>query len=71
MVQYKGVMLTHAPIHPRELEHRFPVNIHGHIHDSQVMLDHWTNIPDKRYICVSCERVGFSPKTLEELGIFR
>jgi calcineurin-like phosphoesterase family protein len=69
MIQYKGVMLTHAPIHPRELEYRFPVNIHGHIHDSQVMLDHWTNIPDERYICVSCERVDYTPKTLEELGI--
>jgi calcineurin-like phosphoesterase family protein len=55
MINYKGVILTHAPIHPRELEYRFPVNIHGHIHDKQVMLDHWTNIPDKRYICVSCE----------------
>jgi calcineurin-like phosphoesterase family protein len=72
MIQYKGVMLTHAPIHPMELEYRFPVNIHGHIHDKQVMLlDSCFEEPDKRYICVSCERVDYTPKTLEELGINR
>jgi calcineurin-like phosphoesterase family protein len=71
MIQYKGVILTHAPIHTRELEYRFKYNVHGHIHDNQVMLDHWTNIPDERYICVSCERVDYLPKTLEELGILR
>jgi calcineurin-like phosphoesterase family protein len=72
MVQYKGVILTHAPIHPRELEYRFPVNIHGHIHDNQVMkmLDGWEEI-DERYICVSCERIDFTPKSLEELNIKR
>jgi calcineurin-like phosphoesterase family protein len=72
MVQYKGVILTHCPIHPMELEHRFGKNIHGHIHDKQVMmmLDGWEVI-DERYICVSCERVDYTPKTLEELGIKR
>jgi hypothetical protein len=29
------------------------------------------SIPDERYICVSCERVDYTPKTLEELGIER
>ena len=28
-------------------------------------------VPDERYICVSCERVDYLPKTLEELGIKR
>jgi calcineurin-like phosphoesterase family protein len=70
MVQYKGVILTHCPIHPSELEYRFPRNIHGHIHDKQVMRPHRdTEIPDERYICVSCERVEYKPKTLIELGI--
>lgn len=68
MVQYKGIILTHCPIHPAELEYRFPRNIHGHIHDKQVMRPHRdTEIPDERYICVSCERVDYVPKTLEEL----
>lgn len=70
MVQYKGIILTHCPIHPAELEYRFPRNIHGHIHDKQVMRPHRdTEIPDERYICVSCERVDYKPKTLTELGI--
>jgi calcineurin-like phosphoesterase family protein len=68
MVQYKGIMLTHCPIHPMELEHRFRYNIHGHIHENQVMR---VDVPDERYICVSCERVNYTPKTLEELGIKR
>jgi len=78
MIQYKGIMLTHCPIHPAELEYRIPYNIHGHIHDKQVMRDVYhlgtyniTQLPDERYICVSCERVGYAPKTLEELGIKR
>jgi calcineurin-like phosphoesterase family protein len=72
MVSYKGIILTHCPIHPMELDYRFPKNIHGHIHDKQVMkmLDGW-EVEDDRYICVSCERVDFTPKTLEELNIKR
>jgi calcineurin-like phosphoesterase family protein len=68
MVQYKGNILTHCPIHPMELEHRFPINIHGHIHDNVVtMNEDGSIVEDKRYICVSCERVDFTPRTLEEL----
>ena len=72
MINYKGVFLTHCPIHPDELTYGIPKNIHGHIHDKVVMkmLDGW-EVPDERYFCVSCERVGFVPKTLEELGILR
>jgi calcineurin-like phosphoesterase family protein len=53
MVSYKGLILTHCPIHPMELDDRYHKNIHGHIHKKQVMLEMWTNIPDTRYICVS------------------
>ena len=80
MVQYKGIMLTHCPIHPMELDYRFKHNIHGHIHDSQVSKEihfpkdkgfYSVSGPDERYHCVSCERVDYTPKTLEELGIQR
>jgi calcineurin-like phosphoesterase family protein len=72
MIQYKGVMLTHCPIHPMELDYRFNKNIHGHIHGKIVMkmLDGWEE-SDDRYICVSCEQVDYTPKTLKELGIER
>ena len=78
MIQYKGVMLTHCPIHPSELEYRFNKNIHGHIHDKQVQKPKFllgtyqvNLVPDDRYFCVSCEQVDYKPKSLEELGIQR
>jgi calcineurin-like phosphoesterase family protein len=72
MIQYKGIFLTHCPIHSDELNYGIVKNIHGHIHDKVVMkmLDGW-EIPDERYFCVSCEQVDYLPKTLEELGIQR
>lgn len=77
MIQYKGVMLTHCPIHPMELDYRFNYNIHGHIHEKLVEYDFKLfgitlfKRVDRRYICVSCEQVNYTPKTLEELGIKR
>lgn len=52
-------ILTHAPIHPCELEYRFDVNIHGHVHEN--------SLNDKRYINVCMEMINYQPKTLEEL----
>lgn len=60
IILYKGFYLTHCPVHPMELEYRDTKgNIHGHIHDKEV--------GDSRYFCVSCERVNYQPKTIEEL----
>ena len=77
MIQYKGIMLTHCPIHPMELNYRFNKNIHGHIHENLVEYNFtllgfklFTRV-DKRYVCVSCEHVNYTPKTLEQLGIKR
>lgn len=76
MTQYKGIWLTHCPVHERELEFRVPRNIHGHIHENLIMTTKWVDdvifdIPDDRYHCVSCEHVDYTPVTLEELGIER
>ena len=75
--KYKGIWLTHCPVHPMELEYRVPRNIHGHIHSKLVMtpvrlfgITMFTRV-DRRYHCVSCEQVNFQPKTLKELGITR
>ena len=72
MLQYKGIFLTHCPVHSDELEYGIVKNIHGHIHDKVVMkmLDGW-EVPDERYFCVSCEQVDYLPKSLEDLGIQR
>jgi calcineurin-like phosphoesterase family protein len=72
MVKYRGIFLTHCPIHPMELEHRVSRNIHGHIHGNRVMIeDSGLKRVDLRYHCVSCEHVDFVPRTLKELGIER
>jgi calcineurin-like phosphoesterase family protein len=77
MVQYKGIFLTHCPVHPREMEYRIKHNIHGHIHENRI--EHKFRlfgvalfaIPDRRYHCVSCEHIDYTPVTLKELGILR
>lgn len=76
MVKYKGIWLTHCPVHESELEYRVNKNVHGHIHEKRVLVarDNWGEViweEDKRYVCVSCEHVDYKPKTLAELGIER
>jgi calcineurin-like phosphoesterase family protein len=77
MIQYKGLFLTHCPIHTMELDYRVKYNIHGHIHEKYVERDFkmfgitFFKRIDRRYICVSCEQVNYTPKTLKELGINR
>jgi len=76
MVNYKGIWLTHCPVHERELEYRISRNIHGHIHehvimDSEICDGDLLIYPHRNYHCVSCEHVDYKPKTLAELGITR
>ena len=77
LTRYKGIWLSHCPIHPMELDHRVHRIIHGHIHENVVM--QWVTFlgfnvfkrVDRRYHGVSCEQVDYTPKTLAELGIKR
>jgi len=67
-----NVIFTHIPIHPRELEFRYKINIHGHSHEYIVeMTGHFIEgdliVPDLRYKNVSCERVNYTPRTLQEI----
>ncbi len=77
MVQYKGIFLTHCPVHPMEMDYRIKYNIHGHIHEKFVERNFTLfgrtifKRVDRRYICVSGEQVNYTPKTLAELGITR
>ena len=57
--QFGNIIFTHAPIHPCELEYRYTINIHGHVHEN--------TLPDKRYINVSAEVIDYKPKLLSEL----
>lgn len=76
LTRYKGIWLSHCPVHPMELDHRVPRVIHGHIHENVVMKSEnygllERQVPDSRYHGVSCEQVDYTPKTLEQLGIKR
>lgn len=66
MFEDKRIFLTHCPIHPSEFAYRVAYNIHGHIHENTIYLEDGETI-DTRYINVCPEKIGYSPKTLEEL----
>lgn len=63
--------LSHCPIHPQEM-YRAQANIHGHLHTTKVMkpfhpaYDVKQDI-DPRYLCVSCEQVGYKPISLARI----
>lgn len=57
--EYKGCILTHVPVHPGQLESRFRLNIHGHMHGKTV--------GDPRYSCVSVEQTNLAPVLMESI----
>lgn len=56
-MKYKGMWLSHAPIHEESLRNK--INVHGHIHSKTI------NNPN--YICVSVEPLNGIPINLEEI----
>jgi calcineurin-like phosphoesterase family protein len=50
MLKYKGMWLTHAPMHPDEL--RGKPNVHGHVHAKSIMKKTWygKKVLDPRYL---------------------
>lgn len=73
-----GILLSHFPIHPMSLgERAHKLNVHGHIHDRvvtkkepDVILDRnilFKETIDRRYYCVSAERIAYTPIDLEIL----
>lgn len=60
MWTYKdGIILTHCPIHPSQLEYRFKLNVHGHVHKN--------SLDDKRYYNVSVEAIDYTPVSLDTI----
>lgn len=57
MVRHKEFVLTHAPVHPCQLEKRYSANIHGHLHTYDV------GDPSKYFNC-NVDRMGFVPVTM-------
>jgi len=60
--RYHGLVMTHIPIHPNELQYRnWEFNIHGHIHDKK-------KFPyDPRYINVCADLINLTPICLDEV----
>jgi calcineurin-like phosphoesterase family protein len=50
MLKYKGMWLTHSPMHPDEL--RGKPNVHGHVHSKSIMRRNWygRKVLDRRYL---------------------
>ena len=59
MMPKHGIMFSHIPVHPCQLEGRFTLNIHGHRHQNE--------IDDKRYMNICPEIIGYNPISLEEI----
>lgn len=75
-----GILMSHIPIHPHGFGKAFKVNVHGHIHDKRVLSSYYPkgniypeNPIDKRYFCVSCEHINYTPMELGaiEIEVFR
>lgn len=54
-----GIIFSHIPIHPCQLEGRFVLNIHGHMHQNK--------IDDPRYFNICPEQIGYHPIDLETI----
>lgn len=77
MIDYKGCVLTHCPIHPAEISF-CRLNIHAHIHENKLeeveYLSRYGDPGEKvektlyKYRCVDAKLIDFKPKTLEELS---
>jgi calcineurin-like phosphoesterase family protein len=65
MVEVRGVLLSHMPVHEAQLR-RFRLNIHGHTHAHRVMDDGHLFKEDRRYVPVSVEHLpDFKPILLQ------
>ncbi len=54
-----GIIFSHIPIHEVQLEGRFSLNVHGHMHHNF--------IEDPRYMNICPEIIGYKPIELEEI----
>jgi calcineurin-like phosphoesterase family protein len=55
LVRYKGMWLSHAPVHPDELRGR--PSVHGHTHYHNISMEHCEHVDDPRYLNCSVENL--------------
>ncbi len=59
---FHDLILTHIPVHPYQLEHRFKANVHGHAHSGTF------DMQGKIYVNVCCEKLpNLAPINYEEV----
>ena len=58
-----GLVLSHIPVHESQLERRFKVNVHGHLHTN--LVEKSKHHPDNRYLSVCVEKINYTPVSLE------
>ena len=79
-----GILMSHIPVHPSTFGKAHKVNVHGHIHDKRVKhavdtfgtwdfsenaIGTWVGDIDKRYFCVSCEHINYTPIEITSINI--
>lgn len=55
----EGILMTHIPVHPSTLGHRFAINAHGHVHDQ--------SLNNPRYWNACVEVRGYQPTPFDEI----
>lgn len=58
--EHGQMILSHIPVHSSQLDSRFTLNVHGHLHSRKVK-------DDSRYLNSCLDYVGYKPLTIEEL----
>jgi len=62
-----GIICSHIPVHPQQLEHRFKWNVHGHMHANKVKTGQVIIRNDERYINVCPEHTFFKPVNFDQI----
>lgn len=68
-----GMIVSHIPVHPCQLEGRFKFNVHGHTHSNMVKVPNSNWISplldsiDERYINLCVEHTNWSPVNMDDL----
>lgn len=61
VLKWNGCVLTHMPVHMRQLGPRWALNVHGHMHSKFISAPSSILREDPRYFNVSCERHNLTP----------
>lgn len=56
---YGNILLSHYPVHPSQLEYRYILNIHGHVHKA--------SLNEKGYFNVSMEAIDYTPICIDDV----